>query len=178
MKIQLIAISLLALGISACSEQENPTQESSPVPQITDQVDATQGTVQQAKQTLPVGDTSRTSLDWNGTYSGVTPCASCSGIDTTLTLKQDNTYVLETRYLGDENEAKKVFTEAGSFEWNNEGNKISLMGDASRIDGPKQYQVGENQLLMLDMEGNRITGSLAELYRLAKQDSHSEPLQD
>ena len=162
MKLQIIAVSLLALTLSACSEQETPTQDN----------------VQQTQETLPVGDTSRTSLNWNGTYSGVTPCASCSGIDTTLTLKLDNTYVLETRYLGDENEAKKVFTEAGSFEWNSEGNKISLMGDASRKDDPKQYQVGENQLFMLDMQGNRITGSLAELYRLAKQDSHIEQQQD
>ncbi|SQH75313.1 Lipoprotein [Shewanella benthica] len=164
MKLQIITLSLLALtlSLSACSEQETTTQDS----------------VQQTQKTSPVGDTSRTSLDWDGTYSGVTPCASCSGIDTTLTLKLDNTYVLETRYLGDENEAKKVFTEAGSFEWNSEGNKISLLGDASRKDDPEQYQVGENQLLMLDMQGNRITGSLAELYRLAKQDPYLEQQQD
>lgn len=162
MKLPIIAVSLLVLTLSACSEQETPTQDN----------------VQQTQQTLPVGDTSRTSLDWNGTYSGVTPCASCSGIDTTLTLKLDNTYVLVTRYLDDENEAKKIVTEAGSFKWNSEGNTISLMGDASRKDDPKQYQLGENQLLMLDMQGNRITGSLAELYRLAKQSSHLQQQQD
>ncbi|AQS39939.1 putative lipoprotein NlpE involved in copper resistance [Shewanella psychrophila] len=169
MKLQLIAVSLLALGISACSKQETPTQESAPASQVTEHVDAARDSAQQTKETLPLGDTSRTSLDWNGTYSGVTPCASCEGIDTTLTLKPDNTYVLETRYLGDETEAKKIFTEAGSFEWNREGNRISLMGNASRKENPQQFLVGENQLLMLDMKGNQITSSLAELYRLSKQ---------
>ncbi|MEI6859610.1 MAG: copper resistance protein NlpE [Shewanella sp.] len=158
MKLHLTVISLLALSISACSEQETPTADST----------LAQEQTLQPKNSVPITDTSQTSLDWNGTYSGITPCASCEGIDTTLTLNQDNTYVLETRYLGDENEAKKVFTEAGSFKWNGESNKISLMGNASRQASPKQYLVGENQLLLLDTKGKSITGPLADHYRLEK----------
>lgn len=169
MKPQIIAISLLTLGISACSEQEKPTQDSASTSQVAEQIHVTQNSAKQTKETLPPSDTSRSSLGWNGTYSGVIPCASGEGIDTIITLKPDNSYVLETHYQGDNTEAKKIFTEAGLFEWNNEGNKISLMGNASRKANPQQLLVGENQLLMLDMKGNQITSSLAELYRLAKQ---------
>ncbi|MFU8831928.1 MAG: copper resistance protein NlpE N-terminal domain-containing protein, partial [Wenzhouxiangella sp.] len=34
-------------------------------------------------------DSSRLSLDWVGTYSGVVPCASCPGIETSITLNDD-----------------------------------------------------------------------------------------
>ena len=44
MKLQIIAVSLLALTLSACSEQEIPTQDKA----------------QQTKEALPLGDTSRT----------------------------------------------------------------------------------------------------------------------
>ncbi len=160
MKRQFITLTLLATSIIACSKQESTEPTSAAEAQVT---------TPQVEQ-LPVGDSSRTSLDWNGSYSGITPCASCEGINTVLTLKLDNTYVFETSYLG-EGEAgqrPKVFTEAGAFKWNGAGNTISLMGDASS-QSPKQFLVGENQLFMLDKEGKRITGSLADNYRLAKQ---------
>ncbi|QFU24199.1 copper resistance protein NlpE [Shewanella eurypsychrophilus] len=164
MKFQLIAISLIAFSISACSKQDTTAEQT---PAAKAEVARTLAQVEQ----LPVGDTSRTSLDWNGTYSGVIPCASCEGISTVLTLELDNSYVLETSYLGEAEPGQKtkVFAESGSFEWNKTGNTISLMGDASR-QSPQQFQVGENQLFMLDNEGKRITGSLANNYRLAKQD--------
>ncbi|WP_076410379.1 copper resistance protein NlpE [Shewanella sp. UCD-KL12] len=161
MKLQFITLSLLAISITACSKQERTDE-------VTSAAD-TQITQTQTEQ-LPLGDTSRTSLDWNGTYSGITPCASCEGINTVLTLKLDNTYVLETSYLGEEEAGQKpkVFTEAGNFEWSAAGNTISLMGDASQ-QTPKQFLVGENQLFMLDKAGKRITGALADKYRLPKQ---------
>ncbi len=38
--------------------------------------------------------TSENSLDWHGTYYGVTPCASCPGIETELTLTPDLNYII------------------------------------------------------------------------------------
>ncbi|WP_372872340.1 copper resistance protein NlpE [Shewanella sp.] len=107
----------------------------------------------------PIGDSSRTSLDWPGSYQGVLPCASCEGIKTQLTLNADGSYLLHTRYLG-ENE-DKLIEEQGHFDWNERGGAIQL-------ENGTWYQVGENQLFMLDQEGNRITGALAAHYRLAK----------
>lgn len=39
------------------------------------------------------------SLDYQGTYTGVFPAADCPGIDMRLTLKKDGTYSLHMKYL-------------------------------------------------------------------------------
>lgn len=114
--------------------------------------------------TIPktIGDTSANSLDWNGTYQGMTPCASCEAIKTTLTLNQDLSFVMSTQYVGKSEEVLEV---RGTFKWNDAGNIISLDGVK---DAPNQFLVGENMLFQLDMEGNRITGDLADKYILMK----------
>lgn len=115
-----------------------------------------------------IGDNSATSLDWAGYYTGVVPCADCDGIQTSLVLDMDKTYTLTTTYLGKGED--NTFTENGSFEWNAEGSSILLEGIEN---GPNQYQVGENRLFQLDMEGNRITGNLADYYILEKVDGNA-----
>lgn len=115
-----------------------------------------------------VGDTSANSLDWEGEYVGVVPCADCEGIATAIRLSQDETYSLTMEYLGkDGNPVKKE----GAFAWNDTGNIITL----SNVDGgASKYLVGENKLFQLDLDGNRITGELADNYVLEKQraDTH------
>jgi uncharacterized lipoprotein NlpE involved in copper resistance len=108
--------------------------------------------------------TSQNTLDWNGTYKGVVPCADCEGIETTLILNADNTYQMRTRYLGKPGD--KSFETTGTFSWNAGGNTIILAGVEN---APGQYFVGENQLIQLDMSGARITGNLADKYILTKQ---------
>ncbi|SEK98774.1 copper resistance protein NlpE N-terminal domain-containing protein [Parapedobacter koreensis] len=102
---------------------------------------------------------SRNALDWSGTYQGTLPCADCPGIRYTITLNADNSYLLKTQYL---EKGDSVFTESGSFSWDETGSQITL------DERDEKFQVGENQLFHLDMEGNRITGNLAEHYILAK----------
>ena len=106
---------------------------------------------------------SQNSLDWQGTYKGVTPCADCEGIETELTLNEDLTFTLKTKYLGKAD--GKVFQETGNFVWDKTGGIISLEGLKGR---PSQYKVGENRLMQLDREGNVIEGDLAEKYVLTK----------
>ena len=118
----------------------------------------------QTKKTASNGNTdpahnSRNSVDWAGTYQGTLPCADCPGIRYTITLNEDDTYVLKTRYL---ERGDSVFTESGSFAWDENGGEITL------ADRGEKFQVGENRLFHLDMEGNRITGTLAEHYVLTK----------
>lgn len=116
--------------------------------------------------TFPVtttADNSMNSLDWDGMYKGVTPCADCEGIETSLTLSKDNSYVLTTKYLG---KSTKMNEMKGTFTWNTEGNTITL---SAITDGPNQFFVGENQLTQLDMSGKKITGPLAEKHILIKQ---------
>jgi len=102
---------------------------------------------------------SENSLDWSGTYQGTLPCADCPGIRYVLTLKEDNTYQLKTQYL---ERSDSVNTDSGTFEWDKSGSQITLANRGEK------FQVGENQLFHLDMEGNRITGNLAEHYILTK----------
>ena len=106
---------------------------------------------------------SQNSLDWQGTYKGVTPCADCEGIETEIILNLDFTYVLKTKYLGKGD--GKVFEEKGSFVWDKSGGKITLKGGQG---GPSQYKVGENQLIQLEREGKVIEGDLAEMFILKK----------
>ena len=109
-------------------------------------------------------DNSATSLDWNGTYEGTVPCASCEGIETMLTLNIDRTYRLVTNYLGRNDALEEENT--GSFTWDEVGSIITLKKVAQ---GPTQYQVGENRIWQLDLSGNRIAGDLADHYILTKQ---------
>nr|WP_315150243.1 copper resistance protein NlpE [uncultured Flavobacterium sp.] len=116
-----------------------------------------------AVETPTVSDNSQNSLDWQGTYRGVTPCADCEGIETEIILNLDLTYVMKTKYLGKGD--GKVFEEKGSFVWDKSGANIALKGGKV---GPSQYKVRENQLIQLDMEGNPITGDLADMFVLKK----------
>jgi uncharacterized lipoprotein NlpE involved in copper resistance len=109
-----------------------------------------------------MADNSRNSLDWQGTYTGVIPCADCSGINVTITLNP-STYELSYLYLGKNDNVP--FQVVGSFSWDETGSIINLENDASI---PSYYQVGENKLIQLDMEGNLITGNLADKYVLTK----------
>ena len=43
---------------------------------------------------------SRNSLDWDGIYSGILPCADCEGIKTDIQLHKDGTYRMARKYLG------------------------------------------------------------------------------
>lgn len=116
------------------------------------------------EQYLYAGDNSATSLDWNGTYKGTVPCASCEGIETTLTLNIDRTYKLSTHYFG-RNDALEE-DDMGTFTWDETGSIITLEKVSN---GPNQYKVGENRLWQLDMNGKMIKGDLADHYILTKQ---------
>ena len=104
---------------------------------------------------------SRNSLDWTGTYTGLIPSASGMGIEVRLTLNANGAYALNYHYVG---RADPDFSSTGNFTWNDAGSVITL----DSITGPLQYQVGENTLRQLDMEGKVITGNLAEMYVLRK----------
>lgn len=104
----------------------------------------------------------KNALDWNGVYKGTLPCADCAGIDVTLTLNQDGSYVLEQNYQ-DKEDGK--FKSEGHFTWDENGSIVTLTDE----DAPNQYFVGENMLMMLDMNGEKATGELASFYNLTKQ---------
>ena len=54
------------------------------------------------------------SLDWEGSYFGVLPCASCPGINTTIKLNEDGTYEKTVEYLESDDTSE---TTHGKFTW-------------------------------------------------------------
>lgn len=100
---------------------------------------------------------------WSGTFTGVLPCADCPGIDTTLILSDDNTYTLERRYQ--EKGEAPIRTE-GMLSWNDAGDTVTLLDER----GPNQYFLSDMMLMKLDINGEKVTGDLAELYQLSKQE--------
>lgn len=107
--------------------------------------------------------TSQNSIEWDGMYKGVLPCADCKGIETELILYKDQTYTITRKYLGKggaPNADRKI-----PFTWVN-GNTIRLDGV---IDGPSMYLVGEGNVTQLDINGKMIKGALKDKYILHKQ---------
>jgi len=123
-----------------------------------------QGSSIQTSKIEDVAHNSKNSLDWAGVYSGILPCADCDGIETVVTLTKDLTYHVDTRYKG---KSGSTFGIKGKFSWSQDGTRIELQGIQSGT-GPIHYQVGENHLVQLDMEGKKITGPMASRYILKK----------
>lgn len=109
---------------------------------------------------------SRNALDWAGTYTGILPCADCTGIRTILTLKPAHTYVLKSIYLGVE-APRAGYVQRGVFVWDSGGTTVELLGMSG---GRGLFQVGENRLFALDQCGRSIEGDLAQAHVLEHVD--------
>jgi uncharacterized lipoprotein NlpE involved in copper resistance len=110
---------------------------------------------------VPDIHTPEISMSWPGVYTGVTPAADCPGIAVRLTLNDDRTFGLQYRYLERD---VGVFSHEGTFTWDKTGRIVIL--DIENY--PRYYMAAENQFIQLDMQGNRITGDLADHYILEK----------
>ena len=146
-----LLIALLLVAIAGCK----PKKESG-------QAEEAGESTREASAPIQDEHNSRNSLDWNGTYQGVIPCADCEGIKTSLTLMTTGEFSRTLQYLGKEETNR---SDSGTFRWDETGSKITLNPAEG---GPQSYQVGENRLFHLDREGNRISGDLAENYVLVK----------
>ncbi|MDR0230675.1 MAG: copper resistance protein NlpE [Dysgonamonadaceae bacterium] len=138
----ILSITCLLLGLNACKSKDK----------------------EQANSQIATLHNSMISLDWAGTYSGVIPCADCTGIEVKITLAQDHTFQMSMRY---QNRKESDYNYSGTFRWSADGGSITLEG-LDRDKYPTQYKVGENKLIQLDLEGNVITGDLAQNYVLVK----------
>jgi len=144
--ISILSIVCLLFGLNACKSRGTQQKDAGAVVQ------------------LATGDNSRTSVDWDGTYYGVVPCADCPGIETRITLNKDDTYHISWKY---QDKGDELFQNTGKFQWDADGGIITLE-NLEKDNYPNRYRVGENRLFQLDKEGNRITGDLATNYILTK----------
>ena len=129
------------------------------------------------KQTIKkneVNDTAhnaKNSIDYVGTYKGILPCADCHGLETEITINENSTFCIKTKYQG---KGDKIYVQKGNFNWNKKGT-IIILTDIKNA--PNQYFVGENTLVQLDISGQKITGTLAEEYILSKQPTDTSKIE-
>ena len=135
---------LLLVGTS-CNNSKKETTPETTTPEVVD------------------NHTAKTSLDYIGTYEGELPAADAQGMKVTIELVDANNYVKTVTFIGKDG---GPFIDRGAYKWNEAENTIILEGIK---DAPDKYFVGENKLTQLDMEGNLITGDLADKYVLTKK---------
>lgn len=99
-----------------------------------------------------------------GTYYGKLPCADCPGINYTLTLNADKTYIESSEYLGEKSEP---IVEKGSYSMKKD---VLTLQPASQSEKQLLRKV-EATLVMLDKNGNEVSGDLASNYVL----THEKP---
>lgn len=117
--------------------------------------------VQKSIEPAEAAHNSQNSLDWNGTYEALVPCADCPGIKTSLTLNKDKTFTITEEYI----ERNSKNNDKGTFDWDATGSVIALNGKSAKY----KYKVGENKLFQLDMDGKEIDGPNKDLYVFHKK---------
>jgi len=90
---------------------------------------------------------SRNALDWHGTYEGVLPCEDCEGIQTTITLEENDRFSRKLIYTG---KSKTPLLSAGKYDWNEAGSTVTLK---SFKGNDQVFKVGENKLIYQAEEG-------------------------
>lgn len=112
---------------------------------------------------IEVAVNAKNTFDYIGTYKGILPCLDCQGMDVEITINENSTFCIKTKYQG---KGENVYVQKGNFKWNKEGTIITLTDVKS---GPNQYLVGKNTLNQLSGTGQKETGSLAAEYILTKK---------
>jgi len=163
MKKSLLILTSAVFVLAGCQDDQAPEPTTSTEQFVEIPADvAVDEVMEEQVSTTDDGHSANIALDWNGTYVGILPCADCEGIETEVTLNHDGSYSVSQTYLGKEN---GHFESQGQLSWNEKGSIITLENET----GANQYFVGENILFKLDMNGERVSGDLAEHYQLRKQ---------
>ena len=115
----------------------------------------------QKKAETPDMHTSEMALDFHGVYEGTLPCADCEGIKTKLTINDDNTFVLNSEYLGEEN---ATFEDKGTYFIENGEILVTQEEDGEQ----KYYKLQEGSLAQLDANKKPVEGEMAPFYVLTK----------
>ena len=135
----LIATLLTTCALAACSK---PTQNAEVNTATPEAKVASSAEIDSAHN-------AQNSLDWAGDYQGILPCADCEGIETSLFLQKDGTWVMNQRYQG----AKEPSSFATYGTWARTAEKLVLTDTA----GEKTYFRAKGEgMEMLDREGNPI----------------------
>lgn len=106
------------------------------------------------------------SLDFHGVFYGYLPCNDCNGIKATLSLKQNNNYLLVTQPA---RESSREYYEKGKYSWNDQTQTVVLTPNKEAA--TRQYRIeNEGTLIQLNSDGARMPSELTERYTLRRSD--------
>ena len=101
-----------------------------------------------------------------GIYQGILPCADCAGIETVLYLYPDSTYLERRTYLDLPKEG--IDEQLSSGRWVQVSANLLRLTRPKQSGGPTDYRLRTRGLQQLDLDGQEVTGDLAERYVLAQ----------
>lgn len=106
-------------------------------------------------------------LDFHGIFYGYLPCSDCDGIKTTLSLKQNNNYLLVTQPARD---SSREYYEKGKYNWNEAAQTLTLTPRNSSE--TRQYLIkDEGTIVQLNSDGSPMPKELTEGYTLQRSDT-------
>ncbi len=107
------------------------------------------------------------SLEFHGVFYGYLPCNDCNGIKTTLSLKQNNNYLLVTQPARD---SSREFYEKGKYSWDDEKRTVVLT--PRNEPNTRQYHIeNDGTLIQLNSDGAKMPSELEERYTLRRSDT-------
>ncbi len=108
------------------------------------------------------------SKEFHGVFYGFLPCNNCNGIKATLSLKQNNHYLLVTQPA---KESSREFFEKGKYSWDDENQAVILTPRDTEL-SKREYRIkDEGTIVQLDDDGKPMTGDDAEKYTLRRSDT-------
>lgn len=140
-KLALMATLVLALVMASCTNNQSKSNTSEVI--------------------AAEGNTTSTT-DFYGAYEGVLPCADCPGIKTVLTLRDDTTYDLSTKYL---EKGEGAIETSGVYTL--EEDVITLITPSTNEE--TYYKILDEKLALLNPDKQLNEGELADKYILTKK---------
>lgn len=117
-----------------------------------------------ANHLMPVDENKR----FHGIFYGFLPCQNCNGIKATLSLKDNNNYLLVTQPA---KESAREFYEKGKYSWDDE-NQLVLLTPKNSESNTKMYRIKDaGTLIQLNDEGQEFKGDKADNYILRSSDT-------
>ena len=113
----------------------------------------------------PASSTTHNAVILGGIYQGMLPCADCAGIETVLYLYPDSTYLERRTYLDQPTDSSGEQVSAGRWVQVS-ANLVRLTRPNPSV--PTDFRMHAHSLQQLDLDGQEITGEMAERYHLAR----------
>lgn len=107
------------------------------------------------------------SVQFHGIFYGFLPCKDCTGIKATLSLKQNNNYLLVTQHA---KESSRELYEKGKYSWNDEDKTVVLTPSKGGTITRQYHIESEGTLIQLNDDGTKMPGE-ADKYVLRSSDT-------